>query len=251
MSRRRRELTTEERRARFDQLGARMDAITRTRLAKWHTVAQLGHVFHGDKSVSRLKKELYGDFWGDRFNPNEEAAKRMRAGFQSGELDRTFGAGGHEQYKRGRGRTLERRNGKLVDTSEPTERYAVEDVFGLERPARKRGAKKPRTSGPTWLTDDVRAKLGTVPDAQIARSARTSPGAVASARRKLGIKAPKRERAWLTDKLRAQLGTVADRDIAAKARVSVGTVARARRALGIAGFCGCAPPSLFGTRKRS
>lgn len=107
-----------------------------------------------------------------------------------------------------------------------------------------------RDTGPRWLTPKIRALLGTMPDAELAQRVLASPDAVGRARRKLGIRAHKPGRAWLTPRIRALLGTVADREVASKAHVSVGTVARARRQLGIEGFCGCAPPTLFGARKK-
>lgn len=108
-----------------------------------------------------------------------------------------------------------------------------------------------KRTGPRWLTPRIEALLGKAPDGELAAMARVPREHIAYQRRKRGIKAPKRARAWLTPRIRAMLGTVADREVASKARVSVGTVARTRRSLGIAGFCGCAPPSMFATRRKS
>lgn len=100
------------------------------------------------------------------------------------------------------------------------------------------------------LSASVAAQLGKVPDRELAYRAGVSPAAIARARRAKGIPAARPGRAWLTPKIRALLGTLSDREVAGRAGVSASAVAHARRQLGIAAFCGCAPPALFGTRRR-
>ena len=88
-----------------------------------------------------------------------------------------------------------------------------------------------------WLTPELKARMGTVPDRVLAAEVGMCKGQVAVARRHFGIPSVlKRGRPWLTDEIRALLGTVPDSVVAKQVDRTNGAVAFARNKLGIPPF---------------